>query len=101
MSGSQLTEADRVGISGLNDEQWKQLRQMLEERNLNSTNTKSGKFFLESWIIDSGATNHMTGTLEFLRDVCDMPPIMIKLPDGRLTTSTKHGRVYLGSSLDL
>jgi len=101
MSGSQLTEADRVGISGLNDEQWKQLRQMLKERNFNSTNTKSSKFFLESWIIDSGATNHMTGTLEFLRDVCDMPPIMIKLPDGRLTTSTKHGRVYLGSSLDL
>ncbi|KAG7567306.1 Reverse transcriptase RNA-dependent DNA polymerase [Arabidopsis thaliana x Arabidopsis arenosa] len=101
MSGSQLTDADRIGISGLNDTQWKQLRQMLEERNLNSTDTKSGTFFLESWIIDSGATNHMTGTLEFLRDVCEMAPVLIKLPDGRFTTATKHGRVYLGSSLDL
>lgn len=26
---------------------------------------------------------------------------MIKLPDGRLTSATKHGRVHLGSSLSL
>ncbi|KAG7577529.1 Integrase catalytic core [Arabidopsis thaliana x Arabidopsis arenosa] len=100
-SNSPLTDADRVGISGLSDTQWQQLRQMLEERNQTSSDTRSGKFFIESWIIDSGATNHMTGTLEFLRDVCDMPPVLIKLPDGRFTTATKHGRVNLGSTLEL
>ncbi|KAG7598815.1 GAG-pre-integrase domain [Arabidopsis suecica] len=101
MSSSQLTDSDRVGISGLNDTQWKQLVQMLDERNRTSTDQRSGKFFIESWIIDSGATNHMTGTLDFLRDVCDMPPVLIKLPDGRFTTSTKQGRVHLGSALEL
>lgn len=43
----------------------------------------------------------MTGSLEFLVDVCDMAPVMIKLPDGRFTTSTKHGRVVFGSSMSL
>lgn len=100
-SSSPLTDADRVGITGLSDEHWILLKQMLEERNRTSTDQHSGTFFLESWIIDSGAINHMTGTLGFLRDVCDMPPVLIKLPDGRFTTATKQGRVHMGSSLDL
>ncbi|KAG7539387.1 Reverse transcriptase RNA-dependent DNA polymerase [Arabidopsis suecica] len=94
-----LSSDDRIGLSGLNDAQWKILQQILDERK--STSPQTGTYFLESWIIDSGATNHMTGSLEFLRNVCDMPPILIKLPDGRFTTSTKQGRVHLGSSLDL
>ncbi|CAL9223414.1 unnamed protein product, partial [Arabidopsis halleri] len=43
----------------------------------------------------------MTGTLDFLIDVCEMAPLLIKLPDGRYTSSTKYGRVVLGSSLRL
>ena len=69
-TSSPLTDADRIGISGLTDSQWQMLRQVLEEQNHSSDETHSGKFFLESWIIDSGATNHMTITLEFLHDVC-------------------------------
>lgn len=41
-----LTDAYRVGISGLSDQQWKNLVQMLNERNATSHDRLSGKFFL-------------------------------------------------------
>ncbi|CAL9221071.1 unnamed protein product [Arabidopsis halleri] len=69
-----ITDSDRVGLSGLNDHQWKSLVQMLEERQSTSTDRLN---------------------------VCDMPPVLIKLPDGRFTTSTRQGTVQLGSSLRL
>ncbi|XP_010484894.1 PREDICTED: uncharacterized protein LOC104763183 [Camelina sativa] len=96
-----LTVSDRVGISGLTNDQWKLLVHMLEERKAPPTERLSGKVFIESWIIDTGASNHMTGTLEFLFDICDMAPVLIKLPDGRFTTATKHGRVSFGTELNL
>ncbi|KAG7557929.1 Integrase catalytic core [Arabidopsis suecica] len=96
-----ITDSDRVGLSGLNDHQWKSLVQMLEERQPTSTDRLNGTWFLESWIIDTGASNHMTCSLDFLNEVCDMPPVLIKLPDGRFTTSTRQGTVQLGSSLRL
>lgn len=43
----------------------------------------------------------MTRTLEFLMDIRDMAPVLIKLTDGRFTTANKQGRVSLGSSLCL
>ena len=100
-SSPALTSADRVGITGLNDDQWKTLVQMLNDRKALPAEDRSGKHFAESWIIDSGATNHTTGTFDFLVDFGDMAPVFIKLPDGRFTTSTKQGRVRLGPSLSL
>lgn len=43
----------------------------------------------------------MTGSIEFLMDVCEKSLMFIKLPDGRLTVSTKQGTVSLGSHLRL
>lgn len=43
----------------------------------------------------------MTSSMMSFAMVCDMPPVPIKLPDGRLTTSTKQGVVDLGSDLSL
>lgn len=71
------------------------------ERNMGAADPLSGKFFLESWIIDSGAYNHMTHSIDFLIDICEMALVFIKLPDGRLTTTTKQEKVYLRSQLQL
>ena len=71
---------------------------MLDEKNQNPIVQFSGKLFRKSWIMDSGATNHMIGILAFLIDVSDIAPVLIKLPDGRFTTATKAGRVQLGHS---
>lgn len=35
----------------------------------------------------------MTGIFDYLTDIGDMAPVLIKLPDGRFTTSTKQGKV--------
>lgn len=74
---------------------------MLNERKAPPSESRAGMSFIESWIIDSGATNHMSGTFDYLTDVDDMAPVLIKLPDGRFNTSTKQGKVRLGSSLSL
>ena len=96
-----LNDDDRVGFTGLNDQQWRTLVHMLNERNPVSHDRFSGTFFSESWIIDSGASNHMTGTLDCLSDVTTIPPIRINLPDGRVTTPNRQGKVGLGTHLQL
>ena len=102
-ANSVLTNTDRVGFSGLNDAQWQSLVGLLDERTRGNNNTTklSGMFFLNSWIIDTGASNHMTGSLHYMSEIESMPPILIKLPDGRLTQSTQQGKVCLGSHLSL
>lgn len=37
----------------------------------------------------------MTESINFLKDVCNIAPVMIKLPDGRQTMSIKSGKVQL------
>ncbi|XP_010462626.1 PREDICTED: uncharacterized protein LOC104743215 [Camelina sativa] len=101
MGSTSITEADRVGFSGLRDQEWKKLKDMLNTRKASTNDHLSGKFFIESWNIDTGASNHMTGSLDFLLDVCDMAPMFIKLSDGRFTISTKQGTVSLRSHLRL
>lgn len=43
----------------------------------------------------------MTGYLEYLSEIRSMIPILIKLPDGRFTQSSKQGTFCLGSHLSL
>lgn len=96
-----LNDDDRVGFTGLSDQQWHTLVHMLNERNPNSHDRFSGTFLSESWIIDSGASNHMTGTLDCLSDITTIVPIKINLPDGRMTTANRQGKVDLGTHLQL
>lgn len=51
---SHLTDADRVGISGLNDNQWKTLAQMLNERKLGPNERLMGTFFLDLGSLTQG-----------------------------------------------
>ena len=51
------------------------------------------------FIIDSGASHHMTGNLDYLCNVTDIPLCMIGLPNGDNTVATKQGDLCLGSEL--
>ena len=99
-SANTLTATDRVGLTGLSDEQWKTLVTLLNEHKP-ASNTLSGTSSVSSWIVDSGATNHMTGTLGFLIDIRDTASLPVKLPDGRLTLVTQRGTVILSSLLTI
>ena len=96
-----ITEADRTSFVGLSDQQWKTLQTMLNERETGGSSHLSGKYFIESWIIDTGASNHMTGSIDFLTEISVMAPVYIKLPDGRFTVANQQGKVSLGSHLQL
>lgn len=97
-----LTASDRIGLTGLNDDQWKTLVTMLNECKPSSTTEKlTGTDLLSYWIIDTRATNHMTSSLQFLYEVHDMAPLPVKLSDGRITLATRQGTIVLSSMLTL
>lgn len=59
----------------------------------------TGKF--DSWIIDTGASNHMTGCLQLCQTLQDIPNYPVGVPDGSNTAATKEGTVMIGNDLVL
>ena len=53
------------------------------------------------WIIDTGASHHMTDIYECLNDLRDIMPCPIGLPNGAETKDLKEGTVTLGEKLKL
>ncbi|KAK9757487.1 hypothetical protein RND81_01G165500 [Saponaria officinalis] len=54
------------------------------------------------WIVDSGATDHMTSHVSLLHDVHPLPsPILVALPDGNVKFVAEVGCVYLTPQLTL
>ena len=58
----------------------------------------SGK---ENWLLDSGASCHMTGSLSMIHDIHDVEPMPVELPNGSVTMATKEGSISLNSKLRL
>ena len=53
------------------------------------------------WLLDSGASYHMTGNISFLYNVSNLPPIPVKLPNGIEVMATKHRMVGLSPNVIL
>lgn len=51
------------------------------------------------FIIDAGASHHMTWKLDLLRNVVDIFPCSIRLPDGDRAIAIKQGDLCLGGDL--
>lgn len=97
-----LTDKDRDGVSGLSDIQWHHLVKLLNNTNggASTSNEKlSGKSSSPSWILDTGASHHLTGNFDILTNVRNMEPVLIILADGRERISVTEGSVVLGSDL--
>jgi hypothetical protein len=92
------TEVDKGGLAGLSAEQWQTLVNMLESQKGNSSERMTGK---EVWIIDTGASNHMTGNLKLLQDLKDVQGCPVGLPDGQKVLATKEGTTTLDGGLKL
>ncbi|XP_074270986.1 uncharacterized protein LOC141594901 [Silene latifolia] len=52
------------------------------------------------WLIDSGASHHMTGRRECLKNVWEEEYSTVSLPDGRRVEATVHGEVRLSKNSD-
>jgi len=63
-----------------------------------SSHKHSGK---DIWLLDSGATCHLTGNLNYLHNIHETLPVHVELPNGTPTLATKKGLVYLNSKIVL
>ncbi|XP_074299292.1 uncharacterized protein LOC141630360 [Silene latifolia] len=53
------------------------------------------------WLLDSGATHHMTGCYDLLENLQEIEPCMITLPNGKHARATKKGSAKLFDDLIL
>ncbi|XP_074302565.1 uncharacterized protein LOC141634213 [Silene latifolia] len=53
------------------------------------------------WLLDSGATHHMTGSRHLLKDVCKIKPCPVTLPNGKSSQAVEEGKVELGGKIVL
>ncbi|CAA7015079.1 unnamed protein product [Microthlaspi erraticum] len=96
-----ITDQDRDGVTGLSDEQWRALVALLNGGKNTTTETLTGMNSLPYWILDTGASHHITGNFAMLTNVRDMAPVIVILADGHEKISVKEGTVHLGSGLIL
>ena len=67
---------------GLSNEQWKTLVEMLNSSKVSPNESMTGKSKNDAWILDSRASNHMTGNLHHLHNVRDVSGCPVGLPNG-------------------
>ncbi|RVW23421.1 Retrovirus-related Pol polyprotein from transposon RE2 [Vitis vinifera] len=79
-------DANKKGIVGLNDEQLATLMGMLSAHKTGTNKRLMGKQSQLPYIIDSGASNHMTSVYTCMREVRDIAPCPVGLPDGDRST---------------
>lgn len=84
-----VTDKDRDGVSGISKSQWKAIVSLLNADKPNKPEKLSGKFSIPFWIMNIGASHHLTGRLEILSDVRSIPPVVIVLTDVRERISDK------------
>ena len=93
-----LTDNDRQGLTGFSDSQWQTLVKLLNPTKPTTDGDRlSGKNNDPVWILDTGATHHMTGRLDLLHDTHLVSPISVKLPAGDNVLTTKRGTIRLTS----
>ncbi|KAK3000960.1 hypothetical protein RJ639_021325 [Escallonia herrerae] len=99
---SQAQAAATSALPGLTPEQMQRLITFLES-SLSGTDSLVGKSLppTHTWLIDSGASHHMTGNLNFFSSIWDIPPSPVGLPDGLQTNAIKAGSVSLADDITL
>ncbi|KAJ1695814.1 hypothetical protein LUZ63_012512 [Rhynchospora breviuscula] len=86
-------------IPGLSEVQLKQIMAIVNNSNVqnasNGDEKLQGKFSSTSWLLDSGASHHMTGDISCLQNVYLVKPSAVVLPNGEQTIAEKEGTVKL------
>ena len=85
----------------LTPEQWSKITQIIQEGKSNGGNDKLSGKTLGDFIIDTGASHHMTGKLSQLVNVRDTSPCLVGFADGGTTASTSMGDLVLSDTISL
>ncbi|GAA0149364.1 hypothetical protein LIER_36915 [Lithospermum erythrorhizon] len=86
-------------ISGLSE--WNNFLQLLGNSDMSSIDRLNGKSSVSSWIIDTGASTHVTGNLDIIDDVKSILNCNVGLPNGTKAPSKFSGSSSLSSHLML
>ncbi|XP_010552423.1 PREDICTED: uncharacterized protein LOC104822774 [Tarenaya hassleriana] len=100
-SSPAILDSDKPPVSGLSNEQWQTLVSLLNAGKIGATETISGMCSNVPWILDTGASHHMTGCPELLTNLSPMTSSSIILPDGRQSFASQSGSVFLTAHLHL
>lgn len=101
-SAKKESSYDRHSLPQLNDDQWTALLSFLSSQkseNAESSEKLNGKKKYAEFIIDTGASHHMTWNLSYLSNITDIAPCDIGLPDGKSALAIKQGDLCLGGDL--
>ncbi|KAK2979620.1 hypothetical protein RJ640_020112 [Escallonia rubra] len=98
----QAQAAATTALPSLTPEQIQRLITFLES-SPSGTDSLVGKSLptTHTWLIDSGASYHMTGNLNLFSSIWDIPPSPVGLPDGLQTNAIKAGSVSLADNIIL
>ncbi|XP_019195880.1 PREDICTED: uncharacterized protein LOC109189724 [Ipomoea nil] len=130
-SQSMNTFVNQVGETGLSDDQFQKLVNLLQNQNKVSQNSSNAAVALTNhgltadfkdlgenhsegnllinafqnsldvWILDSGATDHITCSIEYLKNSCQVSGISVKMPNGKTAEVTHVGKVKLDNNVVL
>lgn len=100
-TGEPSAEAEKSGYTGLTNEQWTALIKLLEDQKQGTTPRLNGNLESLDWVLDTSASNHMTGNSDFLVDLKYILPCAIGLPNRNKTVSRKKGIVRFDSEFSL
>ncbi|CAH9142456.1 unnamed protein product [Cuscuta epithymum] len=98
--GSSSFNTDNIGLANLSNEQVKAVLNLIKEDAL-TCDRKLGKYSCVKWIIDTGASQHVTGDVTCLVDPVTIPACSVGLSDGRTVSAVLTGRVPLSRELIL
>ncbi|GKF92865.1 hypothetical protein Tco_0279584, partial [Tanacetum coccineum] len=71
-----VSDVDRAAVTGLNNDQWETLKNILNAAKIGANENLTGKHTSIHWIYHSGVSHHMSGWLQCMSEVRD---ITIKL----------------------
>jgi len=100
-TSSSTANTEKNGFLGITSEQWQKLMEMLNTHPPDMADKMTGKSPRNSWILDSGASNHMTGNLNFMCDLHEIQAFPVGMPNGQNANATKEGLVLFDGGFKL
>ncbi|XP_021775484.1 uncharacterized protein LOC110739325 [Chenopodium quinoa] len=101
-SNEQVSDSDRGSVPMISDAQWMEIMAVVKgsKSGSSSDGNKLGTYNSIEWLIDTGASNHMSCNIDLFTDLHDISS-PVGYPNGKSTTTTKEGKVILSDGLTL
>ncbi|XP_074266172.1 uncharacterized protein LOC141588638 [Silene latifolia] len=96
-----VNNLDRLDLNNLSPKELEEVSQWWKSRKTDTSEQLNGNFSSSSWIIDTGASHHMSGCLAYFINLRNITPLSVGLPNGDTAMATQSGDIRLSSRLIL